>query len=179
MPQVRSSGLAEWSVIDSDGPIRDNGRAPEPNSPVTATGDERELRHDHGTAAKTCSSQQKHWPNEIREFHPGSKFPRNAYGRERPRQELRECDSTRLGPVQTTTLAKPGPAGRTNRQKRGSLRARNWMFLSSLAVDLPLAGFRDDRDAREAGREIRQKPEIGTPPPAARANLRAMRLRAW
>jgi hypothetical protein len=55
-----------------------------------------ECWHDHTSAAKTRSSQQKHWPNEIREIHPRSKFLRNSPVRERT---LRECDSTRLGPV--------------------------------------------------------------------------------
>jgi hypothetical protein len=55
-----------------------------------------ECCHDQTSAAKSCSSQQKHWPNEIRQFHPETKFPRNATVRD---TRLKGCDSTRLGPV--------------------------------------------------------------------------------
>lgn len=77
-----------------------DGRAREPNSPVTATGDGersgnyagtcRELR---GNPAKTLGKRDPPIPAE------------NQIPSQRPidRQELRECDSTRLGPVRDRT----------------------------------------------------------------------------
>lgn len=128
-----------------------------------------ECWHDHTSAAKTRSSQQKHWPNEIRRIHSRSKFLRNAIVRERPRRELQGCDSTRLGPMQTELRKSRHSWTHEHRKTREPTRSK----LDDPVVfglEAAIGGFLDDR---VAGREIRQKPEIGPLPLPARANSRA------
>ena len=66
------------------------------------------------------------------------RLPTNSPGNQIPSQRPIDREKTQRMRLRETgtgadrTSANPGTAGRTNRRKRRSLRARNWMFLSCL-----------------------------------------------